>query len=169
MPLPLMPGSEPLPAIKPVPEAPPAEVGNRLAGVGGALVGCSCEACNDMRREFNRLQGNMTGRAVNRTELYAAAYGSSMENIQMQAFAVPVTPFDRSAQEAPQAAGVNAGSIRGRYTQVESDRMHGVRWLDPARGLLYDECGIRSNRVQQDTATGQWSAEISGPWEPTED
>lgn len=122
MSLPLMPGSEPIPEIKPAPtiNIPRAEVDNRLRGTeSGALSGCGCEACQRLRKQDQEAR---------------------------RAVPLPVFSWD----EAIPAFAPLPDVIQGRYTLdpgANASMAGEARWLRPSTGELFTDaaCQERCN------------------------
>lgn len=101
----------------------------------------------------------VTGRSVDRAQLYAAAYGAASQPA-MASIPPPAPPMQSPSR------------IRGRYTRdtdVNGMLAGGECWLDPAGGCLYDNPTVVGsvNSGMTPRMDGTWASASGRVWEAT--
>lgn len=153
----LMPGDEPIEVKFKEPDPPQAtndqwRPGGRLSEDGGAVLGCDCPRCNQLRRGVRELD--------QRRWMMAAQYGARQSTVEAMAMANSEYPRD-----------MPPGMIRGRYDMSYSrnpnDGFHGqVRWRAPGTMFVFDSEGRRQWTYEEELPDGTLVDRASRRWVP---
>lgn len=156
----LMPGDEPIEVKFKEPDPPqamgnPWQSGGSLSGDGGAVQGCNCPHCEQLRREVQQVH-----ELDQRQAMMAMQYGASQRTVE--AMAVANSEYPR---------GMPAGMIRGRYDMSYSrnpnDGFHGqVRWRQPGTMFVFDSEGRRQWTYEEELMSGTLVDRSGRRWVP---